>query len=153
MPGGALFGTMFFLLFIVSALTSSIAVMEPIVAWADEHRGMRRSITTPIVGLLAWLLGLTTVFSFNIWSDVYPLAAFETFAQVNLFGLQEYLAVNIMLPLGGLLIAVFIGWVMPRTDSTDELGMGDSRLYRVWRFLVRYVCPVAVAGILLSNWL
>lgn len=151
MPAGALFGTIFFLLFIVSALTSSIAVLEPIVAWADEHRGMRRRVAAPLIGLLAWLLGLTTVFSFNIWSDMRPLGAIEAFADKNLFDLQDFLAVNIMLPLGGLLIALFVGWAMPSPDTRDELGLTDSRTYRLWRFLVRYLCPIAVGGILLSN--
>ena len=151
MPAGAVFGTLFFLLFIVSALTSSIAVMEPIVAWADEHRGMSRHVTTPLIGLMAWTLGLTTVFSFNIWSDFHPLDKFQTFAGKPIFDLQDYLAVNIMLPLGGLLIAVFVGWVMPRAHTRDELGLPDSMIYRVWLILVRYVCPVAVGGILLSN--
>jgi NSS family neurotransmitter:Na+ symporter len=151
MPAGALFGTLFFLLFIVSALTSSIAVLEPIVAWVDEHRGMRRQVATPLIGLLAWLLGLTTVFSFNIWSDLRPLGAIEAFADKNLFDIQDFLAVNIMLPLGGLLIAIFVGWVMPSPDCRDELGLADSLAYRLWRFLVRYLCPIAVGGILLSN--
>ncbi len=151
MPAGALFGTIFFLLFIVSALTSSIAVLEPIVAWADEHRGMRRRVAAPLIGLLAWLLGLTTVFSFNIWSDLRPLGAIEAFADKNLFDLQDFLAVNIMLPLGGLLIALFVGWAMPSPDTRDELGLTDARTYRLWRFLVRYLCPIAVGGILLSN--
>jgi NSS family neurotransmitter:Na+ symporter len=151
MPAGALFGTIFFLLFIVSALTSSIAVLEPIVAWVDEHRGMRRQVATPLIGLLAWLLGLTTVFSFNIWSDLRPLAAIEAFADKNLFDIQDFLAVNIMLPLGGLLIAIFVGWAMPSPDCRDELGLADSLAYRLWRFLLRYLCPIAVGGILLSN--
>ncbi len=152
MPAGALFGTVFFLLFIVSALTSSIAVMEPIVAWADEHRGMRRSVTTPLVGFLAWLLGLSTVFSFNIWKDVRPLDGIEAFAGKTLFDLQDYLAVNIMLPIGGILIAVFVGWVMPASATREELDLPDSPLFRVWRFLLRYVCPIAIGGILISNW-
>jgi NSS family neurotransmitter:Na+ symporter len=151
MPAGALFGTIFFLLFIVSALTSSIAVLEPIVAWVDEHRGMRRQVATPLVGLLAWLLGLTTVLSFNVWSDLRPLGAIEAFADKNLFDIQDFLAVNIMLPLGGLLIALFVGWAMPSSDTRDELGLPDSLTYRLWRFLVRYLCPIAVGGILLSN--
>jgi len=151
MPAGALFGTVFFLLVIVSALTSSIAIMEPIVAWADEHRGMRRSVTTPVTGFLAWLVGLSTVFSFNIWKDVRPLGGFETFADKNLFDIQDYFASNIMLPLGGILIAVFVGWVMPRSETLDEIDLGDSLLYRGWRFLVRYVCPIAIGSVLISN--
>lgn len=151
MPAGALFGTVFFLLVIVSALTSSIAIMEPIVAWADEHRGMRRSTTTPLTGFLAWLLGLSTVFSFNIWKDVNPLGHFKTFAGKTLFDLQDYFASNVMLLLGGILIALFTGWVLPQADARDELDLPDSLVFRGWRFLLRYVCPLAIGGALISN--
>jgi len=153
MPAGSLFGTVFFLLFIVSAVTSSIAIMEPIVTWADEHRGMRRQVATPLVGLLAWLLGLTTVLSFNVWSEVHPLEGVGIFSGMTLFDIQDYLAVNVMLPLGGLLIAIFVGWALRPATTRDELGLPDSMAYRAWLILVRYVCPVAVGGVLLSNWL
>jgi len=151
MPAGALFGTVFFLLVIVSALTSSIAIMEPIVSWADEHRGWRRSTTTPLTGFLAWLVGLSTVFSFNIWKDVNPLGQFETFAGKTLFDLQDYFASNIMLLVGGILIALFAGWVLPEADARDELDLPDSLVFRTWRFLVRYVCPLAIGAALISN--
>jgi NSS family neurotransmitter:Na+ symporter len=151
MPAGALFGTVFFVLLIVSALTSTIAVMEPIVAWVDEHKGMRRSIATPIAGFLAWLLGMTTVFSFNIWGDVHPLDGFKTFAGKTLFDLQDYLASNVMLPLGGILIAVFVGWVVSGEDAAQELGLKGSVWFTGWRALVRYICPIAIACVLLFN--
>ena len=77
--------------------------------------------------------------------------AIEAFADKNLFDIQDFLAVNIMLPLGGLLIAIFVGWAMPSPDCRDELGLADSLTYRLWRFLLRYLCPIAVGGILLSN--
>jgi len=57
------------------------------------------------------------------------------------FGLVDYLAANILLPVGGLLIALFAGWVMSRASTLDELGMGDGLAYRTWRFLVRYISP------------
>jgi len=151
MPGGALFGALFFLLLIVSALTSTIAVMEPIVSWADEHKGWKRKFTTPIAGFAAWLLGLVTVFSFNWWSDFYPLQRFETFANMTVFDLLEYLTTRIMLPVGGILIAIFAGWIMLRTASREEFGDSSSALYAPWRFLVRYVCPLAVAAVLLAS--
>ena len=151
MPGGVLFGSLFFLLLIVSALTSTIAVMEPIVAWADEHKGWKRKFTTPIAGLAAWLLGLVTVFSFNWWKDYHPLDGFETFAGKTVFDLLEYLATNIMLPVGGILIAVFAGWIMHRAASREEFGEATSVLYGPWRFLLRYVCPIAVGAVLLAS--
>lgn len=151
MPGGAIFGTLFFLLLIVSALTSSIAILEPVVAWADEHRGVSRRISTPIAGALAWLVGMTTVFSFNLWGDWHPLGGFETFAGKTLFDVQDYLTSNVMLPLGGVLISVFVGWVMTAESTREELGMAPGGAFAAWRFLVRYVCPVAVAAVLIAS--
>jgi len=151
MPAGALFGTVFFVLILVSAVTSSIAVMEPIVAWADEHKGMKRSVTTRYVGLAAWIVGLATVFSFNLWGDIHPLGAFEKFEDKTIFDLLDYLATNILLPVGGLLIAVFVGWVMSRESTMEELGLQKGPFYSAWLFLVRFVCPVAVGAILLAN--
>jgi NSS family neurotransmitter:Na+ symporter len=151
MPAGALFGTVFFVLILVSAVTSSIAVMEPIVAWADEHKGMKRSVTTRLIGLAAWIVGLATVFSFNLWGDIHPLGAFERFKDKTIFDLLDYLATNIMLPVGGLLIAVFVGWIMSRESTLEELGLSEGPVYSTWLFLVRFVCPVAVGAILLAN--
>ena len=95
---------------------------------------------------VAALLGLLLLTSFRLFR-----AAIEAFADKNLFDIQDFLAVNIMLPLGGLLIAIFVGWAMPSPDCRDELGLADSLAYRLWRFLLRYLCPIAVGGILLSN--
>jgi NSS family neurotransmitter:Na+ symporter len=151
MPGGALFGTVFFLLLIVSALTSSIAVLEPVVAWMDEHWQVSRRLSTPIAGAVAWVLGLTTVFSFNLWGDFHPLGAFETFAGKTLFDIQDYLTSNVLLPLGGILIAIFAGWVLTAETTRQELGLSPGGVFAVWRFLMRYVCPVAIAAVLVAN--
>jgi NSS family neurotransmitter:Na+ symporter len=151
MPGGALFGTIFFLLLIVSALTSSIAVMEPIVAWADEHKKLTRRVSTPVLGALAWVIGLGTVFSFNWWGEFHPLGGLDTFADKTIFDLLDYLTSNIMLPLGGILIAVFAGWIMGSDAVREELGLRDGPIFRVWRFLSRYVCPIAIGAVLAFN--
>jgi len=97
------------------------------------------------VGTCVWLLGLGSVFSFNIWSgDGYQLFG-KTF-----FDLLDYLTANIMLPLGGLLIAIFAGWSMSRGSSVDEFNMGDGLFYWVWRLLIRYITPVAVIIVFLN---
>ena len=96
-----------------------------------------------------WLFGLLTVFSFNIWSDFKPLAI-GVFAEMTLFDLLDYLTANIMLPLGGLLIAVFAVWKMSRAATLEELHMGDRFFYPLWRFLVRYITPIAVIIVFLN---
>jgi NSS family neurotransmitter:Na+ symporter len=149
MPYGAFFGMLFFILLVFAAWSSAISLIEPAVAWLVENRGMSRVNASVTAGIATWLCGLLTVFSFNIWSDFKPVAI-GIFADKTLFDLLDYLTANIMLPLGGLLIAVFSVWTMSRASSVDELGMGDRFFYPIWRFLVRYITPVAVIIVFLS---
>ena len=137
MPGGIFFGTLFFLLLVFAAWTSSISLIEPAVAWMVENRGFSRPAAASLIGGTIWVLGMGTVLSFNLWSDI-------TFLAGTVFDNIEYLTENIMLPLGGLLIAVFAGWVMSRASSSEELGLGTGPLYKIWLFFIRFVAPLAV---------
>jgi NSS family neurotransmitter:Na+ symporter len=145
MPGGQFFGTLFFLLLVFAAWTSAISLIEPAVAWLVENRGMSRVRAAIWIGILVWLLGLATVFSFNIWSgeemQLFGMTAFD---------LLDYLTANIMLPLGGLLIAIFAGWFMARNSTVEEFAMGDGIRYKVWWAVIRYVTPVAVVLVFLN---
>ncbi len=144
MPYGALFGMLFFILLVLAAWTSSISLIEPAVAWLVENRGLKRVYAAVLAGIVTWLFGLLTVFSFNLWSQFRPLSVIPVFRDSTIFDLLDYLTANIMLPLGGLLVAVFAAWTMSRESSVDELNMGDRFFYPLWRFLVRYITPVAV---------
>ena len=138
MPGGAFFGVLFFVLLTFAAWTSAISIIEPAVAWLVENHGLKRITATAVSGGAVWLLGLGTIFSFNIWSD-------DTLWGKTFFDFIDYLTSNIMLPLGGLSIAVFAVWVMTRESSREELNLVDGIGYAVWRFVLRYMTPVAVA--------
>jgi neurotransmitter:Na+ symporter, NSS family len=151
MPAGALFGALFFLLVLVSALTSSIAILEPMVSWAEEHDRLRRGPAAIVAGFAAWVVGLATVFSFNLWAGWFPLGGFERFRNSTVFDLIDYFTSNLLLPLGGVLIAVFTGWILSADTTRAELGLGDSRLFRAWRFTLRYVAPLAVGWVLLAS--
>ncbi len=151
MPGGILFGTLFFVLLFFAALTSSIAIMETVISWAVENRPEQRRLITSLAGLAAWLIGLVTVLSFNVWGDFHPLQMFKLFQDKTLFDLIDYMASNVMLPLGGILIALFCGWVMAREDAREELRLMDGRIYFLWRFLIRFVVPLGVAAVLVVN--
>jgi NSS family neurotransmitter:Na+ symporter len=144
MPGGSVFGALFFLLLVVAAWTSSISLLEPAVEWMLEHRGIGRQVSAWAVGLVVWVVGIGSVLSFNLWSDVLLFGR-------SVFESLDYLASNIMLPLNGLLSAVFAGWIMAKAATEDELAMGAGLGYSHWRFVVRYVAPVAVTTVLLSS--
>ncbi len=151
MPGGVLFGTIFFLLLSFAAVTSAIAVLEPIVAWVQEYYMVRRWRIAVYVGLVGWALGLGTVFSFNVWADWRPLGFLATFADKTFFDLLDYATVNLLIPLGGVLISVFVGWRMARSAVLDELGVVDGAGFKVWLFLLRVVAPLAILGVFISN--
>jgi len=136
MDAGILIGTLFFVLLVFAAWSSSISLIEPAVAWLVENKGMNRIYASVWVGLATWMVGIGTVLSFNLWDN------FKIFG-LTFFDLLDYLTANIMLPLGGLFIAVFAGWLMHTQSSKDELNTTENG-YKIWTVLVRYITPVAV---------
>ncbi|MGZ8226880.1 MAG: sodium-dependent transporter [Methylococcaceae bacterium] len=137
MPGGWLFGVLFFVMLVFAALSSSIALIEPAVAWLVENKNISREKACLWSGSVTWLLGFGTIFSFNIWSDV------KIFDR-SFYELLDYLTANLILPVGGFCIAVFAGWIMKQQHSEQELNMSDARHYHTWKLLIRYVAPAAV---------
>ncbi len=152
MPGGTFFGTLFFILLVFAAWSSAISLIEPAVAWLVENRGHTRIYAATVAGVVTWLTGLLTVFSFNIASNVKPLSFIGKFEDSTMFDLLDYLTSNIMLPLGGLLIAVFAGWLMSKESSMQELNIHDRAHtgYRIWLVLVKFVAPLAVIIVFLK---
>lgn len=137
MPGGLLFGTLFFVLVVFAALTSAISLIEPAVAWLVENHDFTREKACAWAGAATWVVGLGTVFSFNAWAEV---KIFER----NFYELLDYLTANLMLPIGGFAIAVFAGWIMKREHTKQELEMPSNVSYDVWRLAVQYVAPAGV---------
>ena len=130
-------GILFFVMLVIAALTSSISLIEPLVDWLVESKDFSREKACIWSGLKTWLLGLGTVFSFNVWSDF-------TFFDRNIFQLLDYLTANLMLPIGGFCIAVFAGWIMKRQHTEEELDMPNATSYQTWKILISYLAPLAV---------
>jgi len=144
MPGGSFFGTVFFVLLVLAAWSSAISLIEPAVAWLVENKGWTRIKASAWCGFATWLMGLGTVLSFNEWS------AYTLWGK-NFFDLLDFLTSNIMLPLGGLFIALFAAWVMKSSSTADELKLPENGMAHTgWRFLVRFVTPVAVIIVFLN---
>ncbi len=150
MDYGNFFGTLFFILLVFAAWTSSISLIEPAVTWVIKTFAVSRLKASVILGVLVWLMGLVTVFSFNIASDFTLSSSISTqygefviLKDATAFDFLDYLTSNIMLPLGGLLIAIFAGWVMKQEFSRNELEI-PSIWFSLWTFLVRYVAPLMV---------
>ena len=142
MAGGVFFSTIFFVLLSFAAWTSAIGLMEPAVAWVVEHFNKTRAQGSLLIGGLIWFIGFGSVLSFNVLADTIFLAG-------TLFDNIDYLTSSIMLPLGGLLITIFAGWVMCRSSTADELG-SVGILYRAWRVLARFIAPIGILFILIN---
>jgi neurotransmitter:Na+ symporter, NSS family len=148
MQGGTLVGVCFFTLLMFAAWTSAISLIEPAVAYLVENKGYSRIYASVLMGVLTWFVGLGTVFSFNIWKDK-TLTIPYLLDKATFFDTLDYLTANIMLPLGGLFIAVFAGWIMHRQSTQQELATYPF-IFKLWHFLIRFITPVAVIVVFLK---
>ncbi len=144
MTGGLFFGTLFFILLFFAAWSSSISLIEPAVTWLVENRNMTRISASITCGIATWTLGMGTVLSFNLWAEV-------TLFDMTFFELLDFLTANIMLPLGGLFVALFVGWAMSRKSKHDEIGTKHQFAFNAWNFLLKYITPLAVLVVFLQS--
>ncbi len=151
MAGGSLFGALFFLLLAFAAITSIIALVEPTIAFAEDRWGMSRGKGCIVFGFAAWLIGLGTVFSFNVLKDLSPAGFIAMFDGRTIFDMVDYLTANIMMPLGGILIALFVGWKMRPEIIKANLDFGPPWLATAWLWLMRVIAPVAILAVLITS--
>ncbi len=151
MPGGRIFGVVFFILLAFAAVTSLIAIIEPIVRFAEGKWQMKRRNGVLIFGVLAWAIGLLTVFSFNIWSEVYPLGGIAAFEGMTPFALIDYFTANLMMPLGGILMALFVGWLVKPSVLAEDLDFGSALMAKAWLWMIRIVVPLAILWVLYTS--
>ena len=145
MEFGYLIGPLFFVLLSVAALSSSISLLEPGVAFLAEEQILSRRRAAEIISFFVWVLGIGSALSFNIWSDFYLIS------DRNFLDSMDFIANQILLPLGGMLIAIFVGWFMKESLIKDEIGQINPIVYKLWRFFVKFIAPSCVAYIFLSQ--
>ena len=143
MTGGVLFGTLFFVLVSFAAITSAISLTEPALAYLVEEYNAKRSRVAISLGVICWLLGIGTVLSFNVWADLHIVGG------LTFFDFVDYVSQNIMLPLGGLLIALFVGFVVPKDLVREQLGLSDGLWATVWAVAIQLIAPLGVAVVFL----
>ena len=145
MAFGRFFGLIFFLLLSIAAWTSSISLIEPGVAWLYEAFNLSRSKASAVLGFIIWLVGLGSVFSFNIWSDL------KLFG-MNFFENVEFVSTSLILPFGGMMLVIFVGWFMNKRIVVSELNFSSSTLFNtLFIFLVKYLAPIGVLIVLIEN--
>jgi NSS family neurotransmitter:Na+ symporter len=118
-------------------------LLEPVVSWLEEHRGFKRPIAAISAGGTIFVVGIGTVLSFNHWAEL-------KFFGLTIFDSIDFLTNNIIMPLGGLLMVVFVGWFMARISMRSELHTINDHQFNIWYAMARYICPIALILIFLS---
>ena len=140
MHGGVFFSLLFFILLTIAALTSAISILEVVVAYFTEELKMKRNVATVFATVLTSLLGIICSLSFGIFKDY-------TFFDRNIFDFIDHISTNIMLPVGGMLISLFIGWILGKYTVFKEIAHGGKlkgAFLSVFMILVKFVAPIAI---------
>ena len=143
MDFGTLIATLFFILLFFAAITSSISLIEPAITFVVEKFSLSRVYATNILGVFTWTLGILTVLSFN------ELSSFKVFG-MTIFDNIDYLTSKIMLPLGGLLMALFAGFIMKRAIVISELN-SNTILANIWFILLKIFSPILLIIIFVNG--
>ncbi|HUP19136.1 MAG TPA: sodium-dependent transporter [Gemmatimonadota bacterium] len=146
--GGIVFGTMFFLLLAIAALTSSVSLLEVVTSWAVDERGMSRKRAAITMGVVAFVVGVPSALASGAvsWLTAVPGVGMDFLSFLfTVFGQYS-------LVVGALLISVFVGWVWGVEAAGEEVRANDGKfpLGAAWAFLIRFVCPIAIVGILIN---
>lgn len=147
MNGGYIFGLLFFFLLTVAALTSTISILEVVVAYFSEELNFSRKKATYLASAGIAFLGVLSSLSLN---KVPALSIFDK----NLFGILEYISANIFLPLGGFLIVLFVAWYFGKEKLKSELsskGMFKIKYFNIFHFLIKFIAPLAIALVFLNG--
>ena len=147
MPGGVIWSTLFFFLLLLASLTSTISMSEISIAYFTERHHMSRQKATVTNTVIAMTFGSLCALSFGCLADVH------IFGQ-TIFSLFDYVTSNIMLPFGGLVVAVFVGWFVDRRYVRDQLtnrGSFAMPALPVLMFCLRYIAPLGITLVFLNS--
>ncbi len=149
MPLGGFVAILFFMSLLIAALTSSISLFEVGVAYLVEEKHISRKLSCALIFLVTWSVGLLCSLSFG------PLSDFRILGNI-IFDFFDKLTANYLMTIGGLLVVLFVGWKMKKTDVRDEFTNGgsirtNSRMFGPVYAIIRYVAPIAVLTIFISN--
>jgi neurotransmitter:Na+ symporter, NSS family len=151
MPGGYFFAILFFILLSIAALTSSISLLEVVVSYFVDEKNWKRHNAAIVLGFIIAVIGLPSVLSFNILAD------FKIF-NLNFFDLVDFLASNVLLPFGGLLISVFVAWIWGFDKVLPNLKNGAEKLFikypwaiTTWKIFLKYLSPVLIFLVFLHS--
>jgi NSS family neurotransmitter:Na+ symporter len=145
MPFGSYIAIAFFIMLVLAAWSSSVGLVVPPADHLQVRHGMSRFRSTWLVCVSAWLIGIFCALSFS------SLSGFKPIAGKTIYGFLDYLTSSVLMPVTGMLVALFAGWIVSERVAADELQLGSRVQFRAWRFLVRFVAPLTIVMILLNG--
>lgn len=147
LPGGVVWSSLFFFLLILASLTSTISMSEISIAFMVEELKIKRRTATVVNTAIAMILGSLCALSFGVLDNM-------TIFGMTIFNFFDYLSSNILLPIGGMIAAIFVGWVADKrfvkaqmTDNADS----TPRLFPLLVFCLRFIAPVGIALVFLNS--
>ncbi|MFQ5717678.1 MAG: sodium-dependent transporter [Nitrospinales bacterium] len=148
MPFGSMVSIIFFVLLAIAAVTSAISLLEVVVAYFVDEQGWPRRRAVLIMGAVIFVIGVPSGLSFGALSDVQWMG-------MTFFDMVDNFTSNYLLPLGGMLTAIFVGWVWSAGEAQKEIERHETRFHyaAVWAFLIRYIAPVAVAIVFIAKFI
>jgi NSS family neurotransmitter:Na+ symporter len=151
MTGGYLFSILFFIALGLAALTSTVSLLEVVTAYFVDEKGWKRQNAVIVFGTLAFIIGIPSALSFNALADFKILG-------LTFFSLTEFISSNLMLPIGGFFISIFVGWLWGLDKVKEFVRHGSESLfdkYRwlfpFWVFILKYLAPILILIVLLSS--
>ena len=151
MPFGNIVGGLFFMLFMMAAITSSVGMLEISTSYFEgKGRWTRRKIALALTGFY-WVLGFGTIMSLGEWQEVYPLSFLPVFEAANIFEISDYVVSNLLLPLTAAIFALLAGWALSRDTLLLELGLKDGLMFKTWLWIARVIAPAAILYLFWAN--
>ncbi len=147
LPGGTIWSTLFFFLLFLASLSSTISMSEISIAFFIEENKMSRTTATTLNTALAMVLGTLCALSFGCLSDF-------TIFGMTIFNLFDYVSSNVLLPVGGMVVAIFTGWFLKRSFLSDQMDNNGSFRFKALRILIfclKFVAPAGIALVLLNS--
>ncbi|MCA1319186.1 sodium-dependent transporter [Bacillus tianshenii] len=147
LPFGVIFLAMFMILLLFATLTSAFSILEIIVAVIVKDNQEKRKKVAWVTGIIIFIMGIPSALSFGVLSDI-------TFNGLIIFDAADYLVTNIALPVGALLISIFVGHRIPKDILKDEFFQGSTvkkSVFTVWYFLIRYIIPVGILLVFIQS--
>lgn len=148
MPLGMFFGVLFFILLAIAGLTSSISLLEVVTAWLIDEKGWTRGKASVLMGIVIFVVGIPAALGYSIWNG-FSFPGLGT----DILDTYDWFANSVFLPAGGLLAAIFTGYVWGTKRAAEEANKGKTGLAigKLWSFLIRYIVPLLIAVIMIMG--